>query len=276
MTNAAMGLSCDHLNGERGVTQKIKSAMYDAAKQFVYIGFLLWEVKQYEYFYENDYSSVYEYAETELGFKRSSTKNFIAICETFCKRNENWKSLPTMQLDDRWSDYQYSQLTEMLAMSPAQREKTEPGMTVKQLREIKKEPKNREMEVHEQPKEDNGQMSGQSASNNGWTSINEGLPELDKRVLVVCETKEGKRNINLAYWDGIAWHGNGSMAGVTHWMEQPRLPMLKKDQEATQTIIVNNHWDEVSPKIVGRLAKWAGIKYNPKSCYNITISLHKG
>ena len=273
MTNAAMGLSIDHLNGKRGVTQKIKSAMYDAAKQFVYIGFLLWEVKQYEYFYENNYESVYHYAEAELGFKRSSTKNFIAICENFCRRNEPYKELPTMHLDDRWSDYQYSQLTEMLAMSPAQREKTKPSMTVRQLREIKKAP----TVVHQEPpKEENGQTSGQTVSNKGWISVNEGLPELDKRVLVVCETKKGERNMNLAYWDGNAWHGNGSMAGVTHWMEQPELPMLKRDQEATQMITVNNYWDEVSPKIVRRLTKQAGITYNPKSCYDITIKLHKG
>ena len=82
--------------------------------------------------------------------------------------------------------------------------------------------------------------------------------------------------LGCAYWDGNAWHGNGSMAGVTHWMEQPRLPMLKRDQEAMQTIIVNNYWDDVSPNIVRRLTKLAGIKYNPKSCYTIKIELHKG
>lgn len=133
-------LMCNHLTGDRGVTAKIKQAMKDAAKQFVYIGFLLWEVKQYEYFYEMDYNNVYEYAETELGFKRSSTKNFIAICETFCRRDKHYTSLPTMFLDERWSDYQYSQLTEMLAISPAQRKKTTPNMTVRQLRDMKKAP----------------------------------------------------------------------------------------------------------------------------------------
>ena len=117
-----MEMTCNHLTGERGVTAKIKEAMQEAAKQFVYIGFLLWEVKEYKYYYELNYETVYEYAENELGFKRSSTKNFIAICETFCRRDQSYKELPTMFLEDRWSDYQYSQLTEMLAMSPAQRQ----------------------------------------------------------------------------------------------------------------------------------------------------------
>lgn len=131
-------ITCDHLNGNMGVTQKIKRAMEETAKQFVYIGFLLWEVKEYQYYYENGYGSVYEYAEAELGFKRSSTKNFIAICEQFCRKSEY--KLPTMFLDERWNDYSYSQLTEMLSMSAAKREQATPSMTVKQIRELKKLP----------------------------------------------------------------------------------------------------------------------------------------
>lgn len=199
MTNAKMGLSCDHLNGERGVTQKIKSAMYDAAKQFVYIGFLLWEVKKYEYYYENDYKSVYEYAEAELGFKRSSTKNLIAICENFCRRNENFKELPTMFLDDRWSDYQYSQLTEMLAMSPAQRQETKPNMTIKELRQIKKEPTcitinthTGEVEHHEPPKEATGQTSGQKVGESACT-VNNYWKDLDKADVKTLCFKTGNR-----------------------------------------------------------------------------------
>ena len=41
-----------HLHGSFGVTEKIKQAMYEAAKQFVYIGFLLWEVQTYGYYKE--------------------------------------------------------------------------------------------------------------------------------------------------------------------------------------------------------------------------------
>lgn len=199
MTNAAMGLSYDHLNGERGVTEKIKQAMHDAAKQFVYIGFLLWEVKTYEYFYENNYGSVYEYAEAELGFKRSSTKNFIAICENFCRKDPNYTSLPTMFLDDRWSDYQYSQLTEMLAMSPKQREETKPGMTVKQLREIKKKPAcitinthTGEVDHHEPPNEAIGQTSGQKTGEIACT-VNNYWKDLDKADVKDLCFMTGKR-----------------------------------------------------------------------------------
>lgn len=135
-----------HLDGARGVTEKIKKAMYDAAKQFVYIGFLLWEVQQYGYYLEGGYTNVYEYAEAELNFKRSSTKNFIAIAETFGNKYYGERAqiggciLPTMNLQPEYEQFNYSQLCEMLAMSPAQREKVTPDMTIKQIRALKKEP----------------------------------------------------------------------------------------------------------------------------------------
>lgn len=133
------------LNGKLGVTEKIKMAMYEAAKQFVYIGFLLWEVKQYHYYKLSGYQDVYDYAEKELNFKKSSTKNFIAVAETFGNKyygqfNESYANLPTMSLKPEYKDFKYSQLVEMLAMSDTKRKQITPDMTIKQIREIKKEP----------------------------------------------------------------------------------------------------------------------------------------
>lgn len=244
MTNAELGLSCDHLNGERGVTQKIKQAMHDAAKQFVYIGFLLWEVREYEYYYENNYANVYEYAEVELGFKRSSTKNFIAICENFCKKDERFSRLPTMFLDERWSDYQYSQLTEMLAMSSKQREQTQPTMTVKQLREMKKAPKVEQVTIDELKVESTGQTSGQvndeygkgtkgqhiqDPDPNKWYDASWQVPAAwDRKLKLVIQNYCGNnRQFQIGYykhqeeqWCDI--HGNNIR--VEYWMVLPEMP----------------------------------------------------
>lgn len=133
-----------YLDGNNGVTQKIKRAMYDAAKQFVYIGFLLWEVQEYGYYKEHGYQNVYEYAEMELNFKRTSTKNFINVATTFGNYYYDSKItsntyLPTMNLKPEYENFNYSQLTEMLAMSPTQRKKVTPDMTVKQIRQMKQQ-----------------------------------------------------------------------------------------------------------------------------------------
>lgn len=143
MNNTTQDLYVDHLHGSNGVTEKIKQAMYESAKQFVYIGFLLREAKMLKYYEEGGYKDIYEYAAQELNFKRTSTKNFIAIAETFgvqeeqCGRIINQKQ--TMHLQPKYEKFNYGQLVELLAMKEKQREQATPEMTVRQLRELKKD-----------------------------------------------------------------------------------------------------------------------------------------
>lgn len=141
--SAMKDLSVSHLHGTNGVTEKIRRAMYDAAKQFVYIGFLLWEVQEYKYYEEAGFANVYEYAEYELNFKKSSTKNFIAIAKVFGTQEYTYggqlHSSQTMNLQPKYEKFNYSQLVELLAMSEPQRAKATPDMTVKQLRQLKKD-----------------------------------------------------------------------------------------------------------------------------------------
>lgn len=136
-----------YLDGENGVTNKIKKAMYDVARQFVYIGFLLWEVQQYGYYKEHGFQNVYEYAAYELNLKRTTVKNLIGINEAF--GSTNTKKLGngrltiqrTMSLQPAYEKFNYSQLTEMLSMSEPQRAKVTPDMSIRKIREIKKEKK---------------------------------------------------------------------------------------------------------------------------------------
>lgn len=126
-----------YLDGSMGVTEKIKKAMYNVCKEYLYIGFLLREVRDYEYFKEKDYADVYEYARQELGFKSTSVKNFIAISDTFCMVQKS--GVKTYFLKDEYKDFKYSQLCEMLSLSEKQREKVSSDMTVKEIRAVKKE-----------------------------------------------------------------------------------------------------------------------------------------
>lgn len=206
-----------HLDGSNGVTEKIKHAMYDAARQFVYIGFLLWEVQEYGYYSEKGYASVYEYAEKELGFKKSSTKNFIAINYEFGCRNGLPRGIAherTMSLQPQYQQFNYSQLCEMLSMSDKQREKVTPDMTVKQIRELKREVEPDlppDMETIPIPLSDDPVSSGQTSGQSGRSHT------------------------------------------------------------------VNNIWvDSLSDDLVRRLClSVPGLWYNPRSCYDITIKLHK-
>lgn len=126
-----------YLDGENGVTEKIKKAMYNVCKEYVYIGFLLREVRDYAYYKEREYADVYDYARQELGFKKSSVKNFIAVSDTFCNITKN--GVRQMFLKDEYKNFKYSQLCEMLSLSEKQREQISPDMTIKEIRALKKE-----------------------------------------------------------------------------------------------------------------------------------------
>lgn len=211
MYNAAQDLYVDHLHGTNGVTEKIKRAMYESAKQFVYIGFLLKEVKEYKYYEEASYPDVYAYAECELGFKRSSTKNFIAIAENFGINEYTYGGQlhreQTMHLQPKYERFNYSQLVELLAMKEPQRQKATPDMTVKQLRELKKEP------IIEQVTMEELEAAGQTS---------------------------GQTEVQL------------------------------------KSVVINNYWKDLDPEIIKAIVQASDIQWNPKSCYNIKIELHKG
>jgi len=202
-----------HLSGPRGVTEKIRQAMYNAAREFVYIGFLLWEVKEYGYYREGGYQDVYDYAAQELGFKKSSVKNFIAITETFGARDvkKGWTEVKemTMTIQQPYEKFNYSQLCEMLSMSEKQRQQATPDMTVKQLRALKKTP-----------------------------------PLENVQQLTIEDLEDGQTS------------------------DQTVRPL--------KSIVINNYWRDLDPEIIKTIVQASGIRWNPRSCYDIVIKLHQG
>lgn len=124
-------LIVNHLDGEFGLTNKIRSALNESAKQFVYIGFLLKEADEFCYYREGGYEDIYEYCEDNFGFGRSSTNNFIRVYRQFGSNNG-------IGLLDSYKAYSYSQLTEMCSMNMKQLNECNPEMTVRELRAVKK------------------------------------------------------------------------------------------------------------------------------------------
>lgn len=91
-------------------TKKIQRACTDIMKSYLYIGFLLNEVNQYKV-YSKKYSSLIEYADKELGFKKSTVYNCIAVLKRFAFKDErgNYK----MFLKDEYKEYNFSQLVQL-------------------------------------------------------------------------------------------------------------------------------------------------------------------
>ena len=156
-------------------TQKIKECVANIADDFYHIGFYLREVKMFEYYRGGGYESFVEYAEKELGFKKSAAYNLIRICEKFGARQGN--SLKYW-IDPKYKDYNSGQLCEMLSLSPAKQEIVTPDMTVKEIRELKKI----EKEVNE-VKEEKFQTSGNLKKENSVSAPDE-ISSNDNKLLM--------------------------------------------------------------------------------------------
>ena len=133
-------------------TNRIKQCVYNITSNFIEIGFRLWECEHYHYYSEMGYESVCDYAAAELGFKKSSTRNFIRVYDRFCnhdivkraaiKHNHGYSRAAGIYcLLDEYKNFSYSQLAELLSLSDEQIKVIEPKSedTIKQLREKKKE-----------------------------------------------------------------------------------------------------------------------------------------
>ncbi len=124
-------------------TQKINETIDRVKTDFMYIGLLLWEVNEYKTYEAKGYKSVVDYALYEFGFKQSSTYNFIAISEKFSRKN---KGYPTVYLDDKFKDFNFTQLVEIKSLSSDQIKLIDPSMSKREIREKKKDLKNKKSE----------------------------------------------------------------------------------------------------------------------------------
>lgn len=105
-----------------------------AQESFVGMGYFLKRIKEKELYKELGYDNMWTFAKEQVNMDESAVSRFINLCEKYSKDNNS----PI--LDDKYKGYSKSQLVEMLSIKDEQiMEKLTPELTVKQIREIKKE-----------------------------------------------------------------------------------------------------------------------------------------
>ena len=109
----------------------IKESIVSMSREFVAVGYYLKYVRDNEMYLEDGYVSIWEFAEKLYGIQRSTCSRWMAINDRFSDQGNS----PTM--DDRYRQYGKSQLQEMLYLDDEQIEEVTPGMTVKEIREIR-------------------------------------------------------------------------------------------------------------------------------------------
>lgn len=110
----------------------IRSNMDNVARNSVAIGYYLRSIRDREQYREGGYQSFDDFIKAEYSMSYSAASRLIGLCERFSRGGNS----PV--LDDTYQGYSKSLLVEMLPMSDAQLEQVQPGMTVAEVREIKR------------------------------------------------------------------------------------------------------------------------------------------
>ena len=110
----------------------IRANLKFAVRNVIATGYYLKCVRDGELYREAGFESIWDYAEETFGFSASTTSRYM-------KRNDKFSvdgNSPI--LDEKYRDFNKSQLQEMLGFNEEQLEQVTPDMTVQQIREIRK------------------------------------------------------------------------------------------------------------------------------------------
>ena len=112
--------------------EDIRNRLEETAENFVVIGYRLKQIRDSKV-YQREYESLVEFAQKEYNLSSTVVYRLIKINDEF---SENGNS---MQIAGRYRGYGYSKLQEMLYLTEEQREEVTEGMTVKEIRQMRKE-----------------------------------------------------------------------------------------------------------------------------------------
>lgn len=110
----------------------IQANLKSAARSVIAIGYYLKCVNRNDLFKEAGYKDICEYAKDRFGFSASTTSRYMTRNDKFSVNGNS----PI--LDEKYKDFNKSQLQEMLSLDAEQLERVTPDMTVVQIREMKK------------------------------------------------------------------------------------------------------------------------------------------
>ena len=110
----------------------IRNGLKDAARSVIVVGYYLKGVRDHKLYLTAGYVDIWEYAAATFGFSKSTASRYM-------KRNDKFSvggNSPV--LVDEYRDYSKAQLQEMLNLDAEQLEDVTPGMTVREIRELKR------------------------------------------------------------------------------------------------------------------------------------------
>lgn len=137
----------------RSSLKYIYADMTDIKRSYFNLGFHLHEFRQCKYYEDFGYPSFEEFCEANFEMDKGAVSRCINVFLMASAYNDKVYVMGTethgcaMEISDKFREYNYSQLCEMLPLSDKQRNKIKPEMTIKQIREIKNQPDITERQV---------------------------------------------------------------------------------------------------------------------------------
>ena len=114
---------------------RIYDDLDDIRKSFIRLGFHLAEIQKCEYYKSAGYPDFYEFCEYNYALSRSSVQRYILVWYKFADYDPV-SSSRKMWISEKYEAFNFSQLVEMASMEHI--ENIKPEMTVKEIREFKK------------------------------------------------------------------------------------------------------------------------------------------
>ena len=111
----------------------IREKLENMAANYVAIGFFLRRAKEQELYRAGGYESIHDMAKTEFGMARQTTDHCMAVNRKFSKDGSS------PMLAEQYRGFSKSQLQEMLYLTDEQLETVAPEMTVKEIRNVRKD-----------------------------------------------------------------------------------------------------------------------------------------
>lgn len=209
------------------IADETKKRVLDVSTKFFEIGYLLNLIKNKVYSMEapfRKYESVYDWAEKELGFKRTTVKNLMAINATYSDHSVpaaekyysiigNFSTTFSPVIAKKWKGYTQTALVEMLPMSEEERESISKETPVSEIRALKKK------------SEDNGQSTDQD-NNTIIIDSEPGIEDLPETITVAEETLpiSTKKLLDLKnVKERKAWIENCKEKSCYLWLDVPAL-----------------------------------------------------
>lgn len=110
----------------------LQENMTNMKMSFIAAGYYLKYIRDRELFREDGYESIWEFAEDNYGIKKSTASRWMAMNDKFSQGGNS------PNIADEFKGFEKSQLQEMLYLDDKQIEEVTPGMTVKEIRKVRK------------------------------------------------------------------------------------------------------------------------------------------